>query len=290
MPGLNSGAPKKQIPNSLVFKFAGLVAESSMLMFGNYLFMPLNTLRLWLFLTLATLSASAAVLIPTDSDWKYLKGTAEASAPDPTQWRTVGFDDSLWSTGQGAFYYETQPGSATAYTGNTALSDMSGNYSCLFMRRTFVVNNVNELSELQLSALSDDGFRAWINGTNVADFNMPGGEIPFDGASLGALTEPVPVQVFTIANPRSFLVNGTNVLVVQAFNSSLGASSDFVINVSLSGTTDTTRPTVANLIPLAAATVRSLTSIEVDFSEDVTGVEAADLLINGVPATGLTML
>src|SRR6266496_3196316 len=48
---------------------------------------------------------------------------------------------------------------------------------------------------------------------------------------------------------------------------------------------DTTPPTIDRLIPPAGATVKSLFSIEVLFSEAVQGVDAADLLVNGVPAT-----
>ena len=41
-------------------------------------------------------------------------------------------------------------------------------------------------------------------------------------------------------------------------------------------------------MPPAGATVRNLTSIEVDFSEGVAGVDASDLLISGGPATSVT--
>ena len=51
---------------------------------------------------------------------------------------------------------------------------------------------------------------------------------------------------------------------------------------------DTTPPTVASLNPLAGVTVKSLTQVEVRFSEPVTGVDASDLLINGSPATNVT--
>src|SRR5206468_5846878 len=122
----------------------------------------------------------------------------------------------------------------------------------------------------------------------VARFNMPMGDIPFNGSSLPALTEPVPPQTDAVANPGAFLVSCTNVLVVQSFNASLGSSSDFVIDLLLSSNQDATPPTIAALIPAAGATVRSLTTIEVDFSEGVAGVDASDLLINGNSATGVT--
>src|SRR5689334_6320753 len=84
----------------------------------------------------SALGARASVIFPSDTEWKYFPGRTEASAPGA--WRTLDFDDSPWSSGQAPFYYDDQPTSATAYTGNTQLSDMRGNYTCIFMRKTFV--------------------------------------------------------------------------------------------------------------------------------------------------------
>jgi hypothetical protein len=50
---------------------------------------------------------------------------------------------------------------------------------------------------------------------------------------------------------------------------------------------DNTPPVVAALTPASGATVRSLANITVVFSENVSGVDAADLLINDTGATGL---
>jgi len=236
----------------------------------------------------AVLSAGAGVVFPTASTWKFFKGYSEASSPDPSAWREIGFNDSSWDSGLAPFYYENQPGSAGAYTGNTLLDDMFGGYTCIFMRKTFVVTNVADFSELQLHSFSDDGFIAWINGREVARFNMPGGVVPFDGSSSPALAEPIQPQDDALENPGVYLVPGTNVIAVQAFNSSLAGSSDFVIDLSLDYAKDTTLPTMAALIPASGATVRSLTVIEVDFSEEVAGVDASDLLINGNPAASVT--
>jgi len=52
---------------------------------------------------------------------------------------------------------------------------------------------------------------------------------------------------------------------------------------------DLRAPTVAQLVPAAGTTVRQLSQIEVRFSEPVAGVDAADLLINGQPATNLVV-
>lgn len=52
-------------------------------------------------------------------------------------------------------------------------------------------------------------------------------------------------------------------------------------------TTDTTPPAVANVTP-AAGTVASLPTIVVTFSEPVTGINASDLRLNGIPAVALS--
>lgn len=51
---------------------------------------------------------------------------------------------------------------------------------------------------------------------------------------------------------------------------------------------DNIPPAVSRLFPATGATVRSLSQVEVSFDEDVLGMRASDLLINGRPATNLT--
>ncbi|MCL4179633.1 MAG: lamin tail domain-containing protein [Verrucomicrobia bacterium] len=229
----------------------------------------------------------AETVVPLDSNWRWLKGLSEASSPDPTAWRQVGFNAGAWPEAPAPFWYgDVQP------SPGTELSDMRYNYSCVFMRGEFVLENPNDIDTLTLRAASDDGFIAWINGQEVLRFNMPEGEIPYFGSSSPALGETSPwppAEEYVLADPRDYLRQGANVLAVQAFNSSLGDSSDFVINVGLDYTRDQAAPVVVQLIPPASATVRSLGQIEVDFSEPVSGVDAADLRINGVGATNVVV-
>jgi hypothetical protein len=58
----------------------------------------------------------------------------------------------------------------------------------------------------------------------------------------------------------------------------------------LSGNLDVQPPVVAEVVPPTGARVRALTGIEVVFSENVTGVDASDLLINGAPTTNLSVI
>ena len=223
------------------------------------------------------LQLGAAEIIPAGAQWRYQKGFTEASNP-PQNWRGAIFSDSNWALGSAPFYY------GEALIG-TALDDMRGQYTSVFLRKTFNMQNVAAVGNLELETLSDDGFIAWINGVEVARYNMPPGDIPASGSSSAALGEPIPWITTVLTNPGGFLNEGANVLAVHAFNSSLSGSSDFVFDARLTTTSDSFPPFVLRTIPAAEALVRELNTIEVAFDEAVTGVDASDLLINNSPAT-----
>lgn len=222
----------------------------------------------------------AALLFNTNATWKYFKGRSEASTPNTAAWRGIIYDDSSWLSGAAPFYYgESLSG--------TLLDDMRSGYTCIFMRRTFVLTNLAEISALTLNTVTDDGHIVWINGTEMttARFNMPAGDVPYSGDASSAI-EGTP-NGYTFASPN-FLVLGTNLIAIQAFNDSLNDSSDFVMTASLSTTApDPTPPTIASVTP-TPGTVNGLSQITVVFSEPVNGVNAADLLINGQPATSMS--
>ena len=224
--------------------------------------------------------APAAEIFGQSTSWKYLKGTTEASLP-PTAWRLAGFNDAVWLTGSAPFYYERSSG----YSGNTDLSDMPNNYSCIFMRKTFAIANPAGVQDLTLDVRSDDGCIVWINGQRVLLLGMPDAEPVFNDFALNANDEPK-TSTISIPNPSTVLRSGENVVAIQAFNQS-HTSSDFLIAASLSTTVDTIPPT-AEVVPPPGAVRRQLTQIEVLFSEAVVGVNASDLTINGLSATGLS--
>jgi hypothetical protein len=101
--------------------------------------------------------------VATNSTWRLLKGTSEASTPT-NFWREVDFDDSAWLTAAAPFHFGTNAvGGDDGQLGGTILSDMQGNYTCIFLRQTFVIDDTNSLQGLWLNAWYDDGFAIWIN-------------------------------------------------------------------------------------------------------------------------------
>ena len=81
----------------------------------------------------------------TDATWKLFKGLSEASSPDPAAWRQPAFDDTSWAVAPAPFYYTSTPTEPPFYNGGpvtgTVLGDMMNVYTCIFLRKTFVVIN-----------------------------------------------------------------------------------------------------------------------------------------------------
>jgi hypothetical protein len=166
----------------------------------------------------------SATLIASNSIWKYFKGTSEASAPT-TAWRTLGFNDTSWPSGTGAIGY------GESFI-STPLSDMQNNYTTVFLRKKFVVTNAAFVTGLVLAAQYDDGFKVWINGSNVANVNISTAEVAYNGTAATGNREAYTYDTFNLPTPAGYLVTGTNIIAVQAANSGSG-SSDFFFDAQL---------------------------------------------------------
>jgi hypothetical protein len=167
------------------------------------------------------------LFLPERSMWRYFKGADEPSAP-ATAWLAPGFNDSGWELGAGPIGYD--PGLPMG----TFLGDMPGGYTTVYFRATFTVTNRAEITELNLSALYDDGFKVWINESNVLNVNMSSSELSHTGTA-GPAREDASYNEFALNSPQSYLRDGANVIAVQAANSSLSGSSDFYLDIRLAG-------------------------------------------------------
>lgn len=224
------------------------------------------------------LSAQTVAIISDDETWNYRKATEEPSSPREA-WRLPGFDDSGWVTGAAPFFYESNSG----YSGNTELIDMRGGYTGIYLRKSFDIANPAAMEEMTLRIASDDGCVIWLNGKEVDRINAPSGDLGPEATALGASGEPNTAEL--ILNPaEDWLQSGENILAIHALNASLSGSSDFLISASLTTEIDIFPPEVVDIAPAPGAIVRTLTGVEIVFDDNVTGVDAADLLVNGVPA------
>lgn len=122
----------------------------------------------------------------------------------------------------------TTPPGTSVYTpliGTDVKATMYGVNSSAYIRVPFTVSSLSSISTLALRMKYDDGFVAYLNGTQVASRNAP--TTPAWNSAATA-THPVGQSLqyedIDLTSCVSLLVSGTNVLAIQALNTS--ASSD----------------------------------------------------------------
>ncbi|WCJ60043.1 Ig-like domain-containing protein [Fontisphaera persica] len=232
-----------------------------------------------------TMRGQPVILVASNAVYRWLRGTNEASLPT-NAWREIAFNDTAWEVAPAPFFYDTQ---APLYTGNTALTDMQSNYATIYLRHPFVITTPLAVTNLVLYHKVDDGFVAWLNGVEVARYNVSTGELAYSAlasSGVGTVTEYTAINITN----WSALVAGTNVLAIHALNSALATSSDFLLDVYLGAEAldpGLLAPRVVQVTP-PPGRVYALTNIIVTFSRAVTGVNAADLLVNGSPAVSVS--
>ena len=228
-----------------------------------------------------SLAAQEVAFVPAGADWKIFRGRQDPSPGTNLGWTRRDFADNAWPEEPATFFY------GEAGFSGTELTDMSGNYSTLFLRRHFQIADPTKVSDLELRVICDDGFVAYLNGQRVATYSFGPTEPALNSLATVNAPEPVGFQDYPLPTAASLLVAGDNVLAIAVLNVSL-ASSDLVFDAELVGRDLTpSAPLVASVTP-PPGLATNLTQIKVTFSEPVVGVTAEHFLINGVPATSVT--
>ena len=174
-----------------------------------------------------------ATLIPAGARWRYFKGYSEASDPNHSAWQEIGFNDSGWGQinmiiGYGPDFPYEEP-----------LTDMRYNYSSVYLRKTFEIDDPSTVTSLVLKARFDDGFNAYINGTHVRRSSpdlVSADELPYTGTTTGSIEDLNWHTFDDLPDPRSYLEAGTNVLAMHLYNSSIDRSTDCWLDVQLEQT------------------------------------------------------
>lgn len=171
-----------------------------------------------------------SVVLPGDS-WQYLVPRGQ---PD-ISWKSASFDASEWSTGN----------SGIGYGDDDDATVISATLS-VYMRHEFEIQALDEIADLLLDMDFDDGFVAYLNGTEIAR-SLVSGEVPAFDQRADGFHE---AKLYTGVDPDRFeidhelLVTGTNILAVEVHNENL-SSSDMtaipVLSVGLSTANTTYR-------------------------------------------------
>ncbi|MDA7644740.1 lamin tail domain-containing protein [bacterium] len=216
----------------------------------------------------------AGTLIAKESQWRYWPGD-DAPSEAAVAWAQPAFSDSRWGVGSSPFRYGDG-------AGGTLITGMQNSYSTFFLRRAFTVSSVSLVEGLELNMDYDDGFVVWLNGFEVIRANAPA-SLALNGFAP-ANHESGTFETFSLDQAVSRLVDGENVIAIQGFNTNL-PSSDFMLHPELNFRgLDLAAPTVAIVDP-PPGPVGAFSTVSITFSEPVRGVDARDLVLNGVSAT-----
>jgi hypothetical protein len=103
------------------------------------------------------------------------------------------------------------------------------------LRMPFKISTAETLSFLTLRVQCDDGFVAWLNGTEIASLNKPATLAWNSAAGADILNaSPVNFQEIDVSQFLGLLRQGDNLLAVQAMNRATN-SPDFLFNCELAG-------------------------------------------------------
>ncbi len=161
--------------------------------------------------------------------WRWRRGDSEASSPDTTAWRAGGFvEDGTWSPATLPIGYGTIDNGLVIAT---AITGMQNVHSSIYARREFTIAAGEVPEVLALRHTIDDGVIIWINGVEVVRYNVAAGQRPYDAFATTYNTEGIWYET-QLTNASAFLHEGTNVIAVHVFNSTLD-SSDLAFDVGL---------------------------------------------------------
>ncbi len=161
-------------------------------------------------------------LIVEGDEWRFFRGKKEPS-PDPDSkiptldWTKPDYDDTGWKTGPSGFGYGDDDD-------NTELEDMSGNYTTLYVRRSFDISDPKQYKSIVLSIKVDDGYAAYLNGQEIGYYliwNPTGEPISHNEIAWWNIIDPETTEMDLLKINSKILQTGPNVLSIQCFNRKL---------------------------------------------------------------------
>ena len=140
------------------------------------------------------------------------------------------FDDSTWINGTGGVGYERGSGYEALIGIDVEAQMYNGNTSCYIRIPFSVRKSPDSYDFLTLNTRYDDGFIAYINGTEVQRVSFTG--TPAWNSRADGNHEAQSIEFFDISNHLNDLHRGHNILAIQGLNVS-ASSSDFIISAGL---------------------------------------------------------
>jgi len=161
--------------------------------------------------------------VANDHTWRYLDDGSDAG----TSWTQIGFDPSDWKKGSGEFGYGDGDENTVVDYG---LSD--DRHITTYFRAEFGFPDSNDVGEVQLRLVRDDGAVVYLNGVEVYRNNMPAGTLDAETLALSGISGQAESEWLMVTIPSDTIVTGENVLAVE-IHQVHRTSSDISFNATL---------------------------------------------------------
>lgn len=159
-------------------------------------------------------TAFTQALVAAGDKWSFLAGS---TAP-PANWMQTGFAGTGWSIGLVPLGYGLDGL-------GTVLEDMAGHYRSVYLRHAFNPGTLIQGHRYTLAITSNGGFTAWLNGRLLRSDE-------FNAASRATAPLATETRFYELGELNNWLVEGDNLLAIEAHSASLTAAS-FTIDVAL---------------------------------------------------------
>lgn len=166
------------------------------------------------------------------SAWKYLdNGTDQGTA-----WRNAGFNDASWASDTGFFGYGDTWITKYVNACGTVVTNPSctNKYITTYFRKVLNVPNPALYDSIRLYVSRDDGFVAYVNGTEVFRDNMPAGTPAYNTSAPSAISGTDEYTPIFKSIPISAFTTGNNTIAIEMHQNG-GTSSDLSFTAKMVG-------------------------------------------------------
>ncbi|MCA9216745.1 MAG: CotH kinase family protein, partial [Planctomycetales bacterium] len=170
-----------------------------------------------------------SIMAPSSDAEGTVRYLVPQNATVDSTWMQNNFDDSSWLTGPAAIGYQINP----IGIGGVIKQPVPRGTRSVYIRKSFHVDDANDVSSVVLRMKYDDGFVAYLNGSVIATSNAPN-SLRFDSVASSNRDNSLAAEwtFVDVSRHSDLLVDGTNVLAIHALNDS-ASSNEFLISPDL---------------------------------------------------------
>jgi acid phosphatase type 7 len=156
------------------------------------------------------------IVIEKHAKWHYLAGEHPG-----TNWMKSEYKVDDWKVGEAGFGFADNDD-------RTVLSNMLSNYTTVYIRKEFEIEQADTIAEIGLMISYDDGFIAYLNGKEVAKAGIGAGS-GRNARNIKSHDARGRYDYFAFKDYEKYLKDGVNVLAIEGHNKDL-ESSDFTLD------------------------------------------------------------